>query len=365
MKTLMTFDDSLIAPKFSMVESRKDVDLSTNIRNLKFNLPIISANMDTVTDANFASAMLKNGAQACLHRFGSIQDTVNSFLSSSHGPASSPMVSIGLGASELERAQALFSVGAHTFVIDVAHGGQISVVNQAKALRELLGPYVNIVVGNFATGESVRTFLEHSGNIVDGIKVGIGPGSACETRIKTGIGVPQLSAIIDISNTLKNTNIVVIADGGMKNPGDVAKSLGAGAHMAMLGGMLAATDESPGEYVNNQGHKLTFLNDGTIKVDEWVTHPNNVKIFKKYRGSASQESYESQGKTAEHRTSEGASFMVPHKGPVKNILQDIEGGLRSSFSYVGARNLKEFHANVEFVKISNAGYIEGTPHGKK
>ena len=351
MKEAFTFDDVLIVPKFSSIASREDVDL--NYSGLSF--PVISSNMDTVTGVTMASEMLRYGAQACLHRFCSIEDNVKMFKDSQVLDVfaeAAPMVSIGLGDEGLERARALYSAGADIFVIDVAHGAQGAVARQAIALRGIIGSNGNIIVGNFASGESVKDFLHASGRIIDGVKVGIGPGSACTTRIKTGVGYPQLSAVLDISRSLKNTGISIIADGGMKTPGDIAKALGAGAHVVMLGGMLAGTDETPGETIERQ--------DGPIAlgVQSW-------SYYKKYRGSASKESYEAQGKTGTHRTSEGESFTVACKGPVKGILRDIEGGLKSAFSYVGACNLKEFHANVEFVRITNAGYIEGTPHGKK
>lgn len=358
MQELLTFDDVLIVPKFSLIESRSQVDTSTSLRSLKFNLPLISANMDTVTGRSMAIAMQMNGAQACLHRFASIEETVADFKHVTFGcedrKFDGPMVSIGLGSTELERAKALFDAGAHTFVIDVAHGAQIGVVKQVKALRELLGPYVNLVVGNFATGESVKTFIEYVGLDIDAVKVGIGPGSACTTRIKTGVGYPQLSAVMDVVSTLRNTDIKVIADGGMKKPGDIAKALGAGAHMVMLGGMLAGTWETPGETVTADGVPCQKQSFGSI-----------TGVFKKYRGSASLESYQDQGKTAKHRAAEGESFLVPYKGPVGEILQDIEGGLRSAMSYVGARNLEEFRGKCEFVRISSSTIAENGAHGKR
>ena len=351
MKELLTFDDVLIKPRFSKIKSRKDVNLSTHIRGLDISFPLISANMDTVTGHEMAEAMLNYGAQACIHRFGSIQDTVDTFLKTNYR-RDGAMVSIGLGTQELERAEAMFKAGGHTFVVDVAHGAQLSVAEQVLELRKIVGPYSNVIVGNFATGESVKDFLEYTGNTVDGIKVGIGPGSACTTRIKTGVGIPQLSAVMDVVGALRNTEIVVIADGGLKKPGDIAKALGAGAHMVMVGGMLAGTEETPGEVIE----KATAV--GAAITGEWTK-------YKKYRGSASQESYDVQGKNATHRTAEGESFLVPYKGPVADVLQDIEGGLRSSFCYVGARNLKEFHARVEFVRISPSTVVENGSHGKK
>lgn len=338
----LTFDDVLIKPKFSMLRSRKDVDISspifrraTSSRNLA--LPVISANMDTVTGKEMALKMAQQGAIGCLHRFSSIEDTLTMAGYAKH-EGQLPMASIGLGTKELDRAAALLAVGVDLFVIDVAHGAQIEVVNQAKNLRELVGNYAHITVGNFATGESIADFLSLSGPVVDCFKVGIGPGSACTTRIKTGVGVPQLSAIQDCAMILRNTDITIIADGGIKTAGDVAKALGAGASSVMVGGMLAGTDETPGEVTNNS---------------------------KKYRGSASSESYADQNKQGSHMTAEGESFLVPHKGSVVDILRDIEGGLRSAFTYTGSCDLIEFHKNCSFIEITSNGLQESKAHGKK
>lgn len=384
MKELLTFDDVLIVPKFSTVESRKDVDLSVTtskkvFKDIGANFPVISSNMDTITGPEMARAMLKYGGQACLHRFCSIEENVKMFTESEVPVFDGddeyqyrPMVSIGLGKEELDRAHALYGNCATQFIVDVANGASMAVVRQVKALREIIKGNGAIIVGNFATGDSLDDFLELAGP-VEGIKVGIGGGSLCTTRVKTGIGYPQLSAIIDVVSWVRK-EIPVIADGGMKTPGDIAKALGAGASMVMIGGMLSGTEESAGEtyYVNSSGKFVKpedFLMkenypDGTFRFirDEYSESFPKVK---KYRGSASKESYEVQGKEASWRTAEGESTFVPYKGPVKNVLQDIEGGLRSSFSYVGAKNLEEFHKNVEFVRVSHSGYIEGTPHGKR
>ena len=378
MKELLTFDDVLIVPQFSTIKSRKDVDLSFNGNGFPYiTLPVISSNMDTVTESHMALKMIRYGAQACLHRFQSIESNVEMFLdSSSYETGLSPrypMVSIGLGEYELERAKILFNKGAYMFVIDVANGASLAVVEQVKALKEIIRDNGSIVVGNFATGDSVKTFIEYVGLSVNGIKVGIGPGSVCTTRIKTGCGAPQLSSILDISNTLKKTGLTIIADGGMRTSGDIAKALGAGAHLVMLGGMLSGTNESPGELAHEEardtysGANVEFLTDSQLTIGN-KNFPNRYEIkksFKKYRGSASKESYEVQGKQASWRTVEGESTFVLHKGPVKDVLQDIEGGLRSAFSYVGAKNLEEFHNKVEFVKVTNAGHQESLPHGKK
>jgi len=341
-KQLFTFDDVLIAPGFSSIKSRKEVDLTTHFGDAKLSLPVISANMDTVTGFEMANAMGSAGGIGCLHRFGSIEDNVRIYKSCLWPNGYGPAISIGLGEYELERAVALATVGATNIVIDVAHGAQLAVVEQAKAVHDALSNKVYITAGNFATGQSIKDFEYHLGApIVAYYKVGVGPGSACTTRIKTGIGVPQLSAIMDCVATGAN----VIADGGLKTPGDIAKALAAGAKLVMVGGMLSGTDETPGQ-------KVQTLDAGA---GVW---------FKKYRGSASKESYEAQGKDSSWRTAEGESFLVRCKGPVAYVLQDIEGGLRSSMTYVGARSLDEFRMRAAFNLITPNSTKENGAHGK-
>lgn len=369
MKDTVTFDDVLIVPKFSDIVTRKEVDISVNAHGFPYmGLPVISANMDTITTEEMARAMSVCGGQAVLHRFCSIEDNVKMLINSRTGGTGGydlPFVSIGLGKGELDRAVALKSAGAYMFFVDVAHGAQTRVAKQVKALRDAMGDDFSIVVGNFATGDSVVHFLQDVGQLIEGIKVGIGPGSACTTRIKTGVGYPQLSAVMDIANSIKETGITIIADGGMKTSGDISKALGAGAHMVMLGGMLAGTDETPGELYYENGGIFTERTEGNSNLDDpKLWYKGYVNKVKKYRGSASKESYEVQGKDANWRTAEGESFYVPHKGPVKDVLQDIEGGLRSAMSYVGARNIKEFHAKCEFVKVSPSTVVENGSHGK-
>ena len=350
MKELLTFDDVLIAPKFSKLKSRSEVSLSGVIISPydhdlvvdAWDLPVVSANMDTVTGPEMANAMIKAGGLAVLHRFWSIEDNVNAFLETEKYA----WCSVGLGEQELKRADALYVAGARVFVLDVAHAAQTQVVEQYVALKYRT-PGSFVIVGNFATAESAQAFHNHLvfelkvGDLaIDGIKVGVGPGSACTTRIKTGCGIPQLSAIADMRAWY---NGLLIADGGLRSPGDIVKAIGAGADLVMVGGMLAGTEETPGEKHIAPGH--TFV--------------------KKYRGSASKESYEAQGKGQSYITAEGESFEVPYKGEVAKVLQDIEGGLRSAFTYVGAKNIKEFRENVEFVRVSLATIRENGAHGKR
>lgn len=375
MGQLITFADVNIIPDFSEVPSRSHVDLSVNMPGFPYmTLPVISANMDTVTEAAMARAMITYGGQACIHRFGSIQESVELFGTSIVGGTGDmrvPLVSIGLGPKEIERAEALRDAGACTFVIDVNHGANIEVVKQTKILRQVLGRDYGIVVGNFATAKTIERFLELSGNIVDGFKIGIGGGSTCTTRIKTGVGIPQLSALIDCRPAIKKAGVAMIADGAMKTAGDVAKALAAGAHMVMTGGMLAGTDETPGELVREYTHTepthAYYADEGYTPINALNvnrTIVGFVKLSKKYRGSASHESYLKQGKVAKHRAAEGESFSVPYKGPVMDVLQDIEGGLRGSLSMVGAFTINEFHNKAELAIVSQASALEAQAHGK-
>lgn len=355
MKFLPSFDDTLIVPKFSFVKSRKDVITNNSIgRYTQFKIPVISANMDTVTDSKMAAAMTEYGGVACLHRFISIEDNVAMFKSS----PPSTWCSIGISENELNRAIALAQAGCKTLLIDVAHGASLDTVNQFNKLcSNSLFENIDIIVGNFATAEEITMFLSLAIDIPTAFKVGIGGGSACTTRKKTGCGLPTLASVIDCATTGQ----VIIADGGIRGPDDVAKCLAAGATAVMVGKLLAGTDESPGEVMfkgyNNellpfkQYSDLTFIGK----------YPSKLKI---YRGSASKESYDVQNKESSWRTPEGEAFTVSYKGSVKNVLQDIEGGLRSAYSYVNAHYPNEFRKNATLIQVSNFGANESNAHGK-
>lgn len=365
----LSFDDVLIVPKFSMIRSRKDVDISTITSlikvDFKLNLPIISANMDTITGVNMTQAMSASGAMGALHRFCTIEENISMYEQSPRDT----IMSIGIGDSEYERAEALIAAGVRNVLIDVAHGASIGVVEQFKRLAK--NTNINIIVGNFASGDTIRDFNIHAGRSAAYYKVGIGSGGLCTTRVVTGCGQPLFSSIQDA--TFRGYDI--IADGGIRNSGDMSKALAAGAKMVMVGSLLSGTDETPGELFWNFNGTWVDKDavypkkmDSTGKLIIWEDYtidPDLNPPFKKYRGSASKESYQVQGKEADHRTAEGESTLVPYKGPVANVLQQLEAGLRSSMSYVGASTLDEFREKAEFIEITNAGYVEGTPHAKR
>lgn len=333
-KKSLSFDDVLIVPKFSDVTSRKDVSLRQNFLGFDLQVPIISSNMDSVTNGGMACAMTMSGGIGCLHRFWDIGQNVSEYLKA--GPV---IVSVGLGGAEMERAEALYAAGASAFVVDVAHGASMRVIEQVKNIRSLIGKKGFVVAGNFATAESLNEFLEQGGDVVDAIKVGIGGGSACTTRVVTGCGLPTFASIIDCAAL----GIPIIADGGIRNSGDIAKALAAGASTVMLGRMLAGCNESAAECAGSYGYTV------------------ERKI---YRGSASLQSYAAQGKLSEWRTPEGESFSIPAIGPVEYVLRGLEAGVRSALSYVGATNLDEFRANVEFATVTGSGAAESQAHGR-
>lgn len=377
MKVALSLDDVLLSPKFSFIKSRKDVDPSVELCGLKLTKALISSNMDTVTGVTMAKAMREAGAIGCLHRFWTIEENVKAFQDSPNDT----WVSVGLGDKELERANKLLEAGAKTFVIDVAHGASIEVVNQTKAIRELIGEDKYLVVGNFATNNSIQEFKKHLGNVkIDAIKVNVGSGSACLTRIVTGCGLPSFESIVDCVKS----GYPVIQDGGIKNSGDYAKALAAGATAVMCGKLFAGTDESPTETLFQVGKdpvqtKTQLLSNikyewfhmhedkkrGTTfeKFQERVLNYTKV-VGKKYRGSASNESYEVQGKLASHRSYEGDSFLVPYVGSVVKVLEQMDAGLRSAMSYCNATTIKELQENANFIEVTNSGVKESSSHGR-
>jgi len=239
---------------------------------------------------------------------------------------------VGVKGDYLERAKELVNNGCNVLFIDIAHGHHKLMSN---AISKLKGENnVEVVAGSVATAEGVRFLCEQG---ADSVRIGVGNGSLCETRIRTGVGVPQVSALLDAVAVADNYNTPVIADGGVRTIGDVCKGLGCGADTIMLGSLLSGTKESPGEIE---------------KVGEWP----NEQLFKKYRGSASRD-FKGNDKNVE-----GNHKIIPYKGKVKRILHDIRDGINSSCSYVGASNISEYHSKVEFVEVSRAGQIEASPH---
>lgn len=355
MDTLLTFEDVLIQPGYSDIPSRSEIDISQEFLGMQFALPIISANMDYVTEFNMALAMLTYGGFYVVHRFMQDYDLYKMFDFT--GPSPIPVsVSVGVRDPEHEmgKVKYLATIGGGnlpnlTVTVDVAHGHHQRVADMVKRLKDY--GVSRVIAGNVATVEGYA-FLEEAG--ADAIKVGIGPGAVCTTREVTGVGVPQLSAIMEIAKHRRNKghydrgpsfeewihgigpdpyfvhdkSVPIIADGGLKNSGDIVKALAAGADMVMLGSLLAGTDEAPGE------QRLDIRG----------------KIWRPYRGQSIF------GINASHYTPEGVEGWVEAKGPVKAVLERLAAGIRSGCSYVGARNLSELRDKAKFIQITQAGY---------
>lgn len=333
-----SFDDVLLVPQRSEVESRCDVDTSTKLGSMSLGFPFLSANMDTVTGPRMAIAMGQYGGAGVLHRSATDGDIVNwtGELQRAEVPA---IISVGVNRNSdsvelIRRVQDLAHLSA--VCIDIAHGHSIKAITTVKHIRASF-PDLDIIAGNVATGAGAFSLAAAGANI---IKVGIGPGAVCSTRVVTGHGVPQLTAIMDVCHSLNMQNmqndVQVIADGGIRYPGDIVKSLAAGAHAVMFGSLLAGTEESPG-YV-------------------FVEHRNTFKTF---RGSASFHAQRNEGVAPQV---EGISAQVPFRGAVKWTLNNMRDGLRSGLSYSGAFNIKELQQKAEFVVVTSNSVRESHPH---
>ena len=472
----LTFDDVLLLPRRSAVFSRKDVTTKARLtKNITLDIPLISANMDTVTESGMARAMARMGGIGIIHRFLSIErqleevrkvkraenviiedpftvapditlgeakmymkregisgvlvvkeikakkqlvgiltrrdllfetddrKKVSSLMSTTiisarpdvdlekakdllhanrieklpltnkdgtlvglitlrdiiermENPTSSKdkkgrlLVGAAVGVKDdtIERTDQLLKAGADVIVIDVAHGHNTRTIEMTKRLRKTFGNKLELIAGNIATAEAARDLAKAG---ADALKVGIGPGAACTTRIVTGVGVPQLTAIMDVAREAKKLGIPFIADGGIKNSGDLSKALAAGADVAMIGNLLAGTKESPGDYVLDRGVAYKFYR-GMASYD---ASSEKTRLDKK-AGEATDGFF---------RSPEGASGRVPYRGEASMVITDLLGGLRSSMSYLGATNFKEFQKNAEFMQMTDSGRTESGPHGVK
>ena len=467
----VTFDDVLLVPKYSKVTSRSDTDLSTKLsKNISLNIPLISANMDTVTESSMAVTVAREGGIGIIHRFLTIQQQVNEVLkvkrsgsiiienpytinseltikdafsimnekqvsgllvtdsnskiigilterdvlfeptdstklvkelmtkdvvtaklgvdleqvkeilkhnrieklpivddnnhvkglitsqdisnlekypNASKDKKGRPLVgsAVGVKGDFMERSEALINAGADVLVVDIAHGHSENAINTVKNIKKAF-PDCELIAGNVATAKGTEDLIKAG---VDAVKVGVGSGSICITRVITGSGVPQLTAVFDCAKVGNDHGIPIISDGGTRNSGDATKALAAGASSIMVGSILGGTDESPGSTITKNG-----------------------KRFKIYRGMASLAA--SMGRRSKETgtfeladdlndyVAEGVEAMVPYKGSVTEIITQITGGIRSGLSYCGASNIKQMQENAEFIKISRAGFAESQSH---
>ena len=336
------FKDVMIRPKRSTLNSRAQVSLE---REFKFKhstltwtgIPIMAANMDTVGTFEMALALANEKLFSCIHKHYSVKDWANFMKTAPDTIANYIAVSTGTGKNDFKKIDEIFTQNPQLkfLCIDVANGYSehfVSFLNQARKQY----PNKVIIAGNVVTGEMVEELLLEGADIV---KVGIGPGSVCTTRVKTGVGYPQLSAIIECADAAHGLGGHIISDGGCAIPGDVAKAFGAGADFVMLGGMLAGHTESGGKLVEINGEK-----------------------YKQFYGMSSETAMKKHvGGVAEYRASEGKTVQVPFKGDVIETLHDILGGIRSTCTYVGASKLKELTKRTTFIRVTEQ---ENTVFGK-
>jgi IMP dehydrogenase len=342
-KEALTFDDVTMAPKYSEVMP-SEVDTNTKLsNNLTLKIPLLSSAMDTVTESKMAIAMARAGGIGVIHRNLDIIKQINEIKKVKKfklivGAA------VGAGPLEIKRAEAIIKEGVDLIVVDTAHGHSKKVADIIKAIKKK-NSKITLCAGNIATSDAAK-FLIKLG--VDIIKVGIGPGSICTTRLVAGIGVPQLSAILEVRKGVKNSKVKIISDGGIKYSGDIAKALSAGADAVMIGSLFAGSKETPGKLIKRNG-----------------------KLFKSFRGMGSvgamnkgsaDRYFQTKQKDTSKYVPEGVEGFVKYKGSVEKIIYKLIGGLKSSMGYLGAKRIPILKVKPNFVKITKAGFYESMVH---
>ena len=343
-KEALTFDDVTLAPKYSEILP-SEVDTSIKLsKTLKLKIPLLSSAMDTVTESKMAIAIAKAGGLGIIHRN---LDIKNQLLEIKKVKKQKLKVgaAVGAGFKEFKRAEAILREQIDMIVVDTAHGHTKKVSEMIKYIKKNKNKNTVLCAGNIATPEAAKFLLKLG---VDVIKVGIGPGSICTTRLVAGIGVPQLSAILNVRNGIKKKDVKIISDGGIKYSGDLAKAFAAGADAVMIGSLFAGTDETPGKLIKRNG-----------------------KLFKSFRGMGSvgamnkgsaDRYFQSKQKDLSKYVPEGVEGFAKYKGDVESIIFKLIGGLRSSMGYLGSRQIKYLRDKPKFVKITKAGFYESMVH---
>jgi len=359
----ITFDDVLLLPGYTDFE-RKEINLQTNLtKKIKLNIPLVSSPMDTVTESRLAISLASLGGVGVIHRNLTINDQAKEVKKVKNknllvGAA------IGVNKGYEERLKALVKNKVDFVVIDSAHGFTKKIIDAVKNIKKIY-PHLELVAGNVATYEGALALIKAG---VDGLRVGMGPGAICTTRIISGMGVPQVSALKETAKAAAKYKVPVIADGGIKYSGDVVKALAAGADTVMMGNFFASTVESPGKIFKLKREQVPHRFLSILKGRQ------KTYIFKEYRGMGSvaamkkgakiKSESEFHGKSYKDRVlvAEGVEGLVPVKGTVKEIVDQIVGGVKSGMYYVGAKNIKELHRKSRFIPISHASLTESHPH---
>lgn len=358
----LTFDDVLLLPGFSDF-SRSEIDLSTQLtKRITLSLPFVSAPMDTVTESKIAIGLAKLGGIGIIHRNFSIEEQVKEITEVKKGNL---LVGAAVGAKgSEERIEALAKAGVDVIVVDSAHGYAKPVI-EAVAFIKKNYPGLEVIAGNVATYDGAKALIEAG---ADALRVGMGPGAICTTRIISGMGVPQITALLETAKAAKEKNIPLIADGGIKYSGDMVKALAAGATAVMMGGFFASTVESPGKIVELRKDQVPHRFQSIFHKDQ-VTY-----TFKEYRGMGSvgamrrgtekKSEGEFHGKDYKDRVlvAEGVEALVPVRGSLKDVVDQAVGGIKSGMYYVGAKTIKELREKVQFIQITQASLTESHPH---
>lgn len=354
----LTYDDLLLVPQKSEVVPA-EVDTSAYLTpKIKLNIPLVSAAMDTVTESRLAIALARVGGIGMIHKNMSVEAQAEQVkLVKEAEVGDNPKASldskgrllvgaaVGVGANTMERVEALLQAGADVITVDSAHGHSKNILRVVAEMRATY-PNLQIIAGNIVTKEAAEDLIEAGANTV---KVGIGPGSICTTRVVSGVGMPQASAVDEVATYCADKGVCVIADGGLKYSGDIVKALALGADTVMLGSLLAATLESPGEvHEEANGKKFkTYVGMGSLAAMK--------------RGSADRY-FQKSTTSIEKLVPEGIEAKVPYSGTVEEVAYQLVGGLKSGMGYCGAKDLMALRENAHFVQITNAGLRESHPH---
>ena len=342
-KESLTFDDVTLVPQYSSVLPFETITKTQLNKKLNLNIPLISSAMDTVTESKMALAVAKSGGLGIIHKNLTPR---NQALEVKKVKKNNMIVGAAVGTNEgdMDRVYKLLESKVDLIVVDTAHGHTKKVLTTINKIKKISKNCI-VCAGNIATGEAAK-FLADTG--VDIVKVGIGPGSICTTRLVTGIGVPQLSAILDVKKALKNYKTKIISDGGIKFSGDISKALAAGADAVMIGSLFAGTTESPGKIFKHNG-----------------------KLYKNFRGMGSigamsvgsaDRYFQKKSKNISKYVAEGVEGIVKFKGPVHKIIYQLIGGLKSSMGYMGSKTIKDLQKKHKFIKITKAGFYESMVH---
>lgn len=371
-----SFDDVLLVPSYSDLESRSEVNLRTRVGEISLDLPIFSAPMDTVTEENMASFMWESGGMGVVHRYNSVnkQFSMVKWLKETGVRVGA---AVGINGDAKERIDALLEADVDLICLDIAHGDNQKAYEMVGYIRDT-SREVEIMSGNIVTETAALNYVEAGANI---LRVGVGAGSACSTRIVAGVGYPQLSAIADLKNYLRNKweflEYSIVADGGIRNSGDIVKALAAGADAVMIGGMLApfvvaagkrysvkVEDESPLQELFPAFDALKQRRVVDVFENESNMKPKNIERYvwmKEFRGMASEDALKTR---KSNFVVEGESFLIQERSDQRQFMAELRDGIQQGFAYLGARNIRDLQENAEWVEISSATIGENVPHFK-